>query len=348
MSEQQPQKRKISNLFYGVIGIATLMIATIGATFAYFTATASNNTVILGNMASIRFDLNVVKVTDVEESRGGMIPMSNNMVEQALTSSEICVDNNGNAVCQVYKITVTNDSTASMFLDGYVTLTGGSGAPDDIGPNGKNLYTEANLTGKTTMRWAQAFCSTETDNKVTTCSTGNKISNTVYSTLRTDTGETPIELTALGGESTKETGFNPTEILTTKNEIVGSTKINGNSYEIINKNYIRISTPHVFGNTSYKRADDTTSALVYNQYLAANDYSDSNNTGTSISNHYTDAQVYYIVVWLSENGHNQTAGSTGTGVNAINFFQGNVTFVSAQGSEVTATFSNYVRITPNT
>ena len=51
-----------------------------------------------------------------------MIPMSNTMVETAINNkgdNATCVDDNGNAVCQVYKITVTNNSTAAMFVDGY-------------------------------------------------------------------------------------------------------------------------------------------------------------------------------------------------------------------------------------
>ena len=340
--EQQNQKYNKANIFYAVIGVATLMIAVVGATFAYFTATASNNNTIKGNMATIQFDVTVAKVTDVDESKGGMIPMSNNMMEQALQSSAgICVDNNGNAVCQVYKITVENSSTAGMFLDGYVTLSGGSGLPEDIGPNtnAKQLYTADQLSGKTTMRWAQAFCNAETNNKVTgTCTTGGN------STVR---ASSTIAMTALGGTSTQSNGFNPTEILTTRTEVTGTASINGNDYEVIDTNYIRISTPHTTASTAYKRADDTTSALVYSQYLTPNDDSDTNNTGTSSST-YTDAQVYYIVVWLSENGHNQTTNATNASTTSTGFFTGNVTFVSAQGSEVTATFSGHTRVTPNT
>ena len=125
------KKNNINNIFYAVIGVATLIISVIGATFAYFTATASNN-VITGNMSTIGFDLSVAKVNNADTAAGGLIPMSNNMMEAALKSSKgICLDDNGNAICQVYKITVNNTSTASIFLDGYVPLTGGSGDPAD-------------------------------------------------------------------------------------------------------------------------------------------------------------------------------------------------------------------------
>lgn len=329
--EQKKQKYNINNIFYGVIGVATLMVAVMGATFAYFTATASDNTTLKGNMATIRFDVSVTKMTDVDESKGGIIPMSNNMMEQALTSKDgICVDNNGNAVCQVYKIVVVNSSTASMFLDGYITLSGGSGVPEDF-----PTYTY-NAT-KTTMRWAQAFCSTESAGKVTSCTTAGN--STVRST-------NTIALKALGGDTTKADGLNKGEIQSVRGNVTTTAPINGNNYEVINTNYIRVSD-HPLGSYTYTRPNDTTSALVYDQYLEPNDNIAGNNTGTSSST-FTDSQVYYFVVWLSENGHNQTSGATGAAPTANNFFQGNVTFISAQGSEVTATFSGHTKVTPNT
>ncbi len=337
---EQRKDGHISNVFYAVIGVATLMIAIIGATFAYYTATATNATTLKGNMATISFDLDVKKVTNKDDTKGGLIPMSNNMMEQALTKNAgasdkgICVDDNGNAVCQVYKITVVNTSTASMFLDGYVTLSGGSGVPAD--------YT-ATTANKTTMRWAQVFCSTESSNLVTACTTAGD--STVRSTNK-------ITFAALGGTGVKTDSLNKGEIKSARDDVVyaqdnaNAAQIQGNKYEVIKQNYIRVSD-HVAGNYIYKRASDTTSALVYNQYLDANDGKSENNSGTS-STTFKDAQVYYIVVWLSENGHNQTQGATDASAELTNFFQGNVTFISAQGSEVTATFSGHTRVNPNT
>ena len=127
--------------------------------------------------------------------------------------------------------------------------------------------------------------------------------------------------------------------------------VNVNNQWCINRNYIRVSD-HVANNYSYTRASDTSSALVYSQYLDPNDGNAGNNTGTSNST-FTDSQVYYIVVWLSENGHNQTTGATNdashggnASTTANNFFNGSVTFISAQGSEVTATFFGHTRVTP--
>lgn len=333
MKEQDNEKK---NIIYAVIGVLTLVVAIVGATFAYYTATATNN-VLTGNMANISFDIKVNKVTTVDETKGGLIPMTNSMIQKAVANAStkgICVDDNGNPVCQVYKITVINSGTASMFVDGYVTLTGGSGNPTD--------YTSAT----TTMRWAQVFC-TETSGTLSSCTTAGT------STAR-QTETTGFTWTALGSNTTSQ--HDTAEILDTFAGVTGSGTIQGNTYSLIKTNYIRVSK---HSGTGYKQTDDVTSALVYNQYLSPNDNVAGNNEGgdssdsnasTTGTQSYVDSQVYYIVVWLSETGTDQTAGSkeANTATQTNNFFQGTVTFISSQGSEITARFSSWNAVTPDT
>lgn len=319
------QKNNGRGIFYGVIGVATLVVAIIGATFAYFTATAGNNNVITGNMATIQFGLNVTKVTHVDESKGGMIPMSNNMVEAAVSNASTkgtCVDDNGNAVCQVYKIVATNTGSASLFLDGYVSLTGGSGASTDF-TDWTNITEPA---AQTTMRWAQVTCTGSEIDNITGCTT----------VMKTPTGATTSGGNAAGidtnwnalGNTDDSTGFDADNIKTAS--VTAKGNISGNEYDIINTNFIRVSD-HAAVATTYDRTADVTSALVFNQYLDAAG-------GT------TPDVTYYIVVWLSENGKNQTAGAENAAPSALSFFTGNVTFNSAQGSEVTATFNGYAAV----
>lgn len=114
-------------IFYGVIGVATLVVAIIGATFAYFSATASNADTIQGTAATAGLDLAVTKVST--DAAAGLIPMNDTDVSKGLagdtaTGSKMCVDKNGNTVCQVYKIIVTNKGTSSAVVKGDVTITG--------------------------------------------------------------------------------------------------------------------------------------------------------------------------------------------------------------------------------
>ena len=380
MNEQKNNNGR--GIFYGVIGVATLVVAIIGATFAYFTATQNaGNNVITGNMASISFGLKVQKVTKADEKRGGMIPMSNNMVEAAVhgtypggesaTKSDsgstatdytygaqnICTDDNGNAVCQVYKIVVNNEGSAGMFVDGFVTLTGGSGTPNDAGKSAtKNL---------TTMRWAQVFCEGP-DDALTSCTTAGTSTTesgvAAWDALDADKAgdgfynDAILTADALGtpGSYASITGTSATTVVASAGTIFG------NTYPIISQNYIRISNHDASAN-GYTRTADMTSALVLNQNLAAKRtnqtaFADLDSSAVKNGNAASpDAKAYYIVVWLSENGFNQNPDSTAAAntpniaqAPAVGFFTGNVTFNSAQGSEVTATFSGYAAVQSDT
>jgi predicted ribosomally synthesized peptide with SipW-like signal peptide len=76
MNEQR--KNNGRGIFYGVIGVATLVVAIIGATFAYFTATGNDNGTITGNMATITFSLNVTKVCKKNWRRSPIINILHN------------------------------------------------------------------------------------------------------------------------------------------------------------------------------------------------------------------------------------------------------------------------------
>lgn len=306
MNEQRNNGRGI---FYGVIGVATLVVAIIGATFAYFTATGSaGENVIKGNMATITFNVEVEKVTTVDETKGGMIPMSNSMVHAAVSNAAgACLDANGNAVCQIYKVTVTNTGTASLFLDGYTTLTDTTGGtPTDAGG-------AEGVANKTVMRWAQVFQNNSS------YSTGGSTTTGMTGVTAFDTLDAPT--------LTDSSGKNNDNIKTAWADVRGSGSLNNSSYDVIGRNYIRISN-HT-ANAAYARDTDVTSGLVYNQYLAP-----AGTSGNSVE--------IFFVVWLSETGTNQNPANAEA---ALGFFGGKVTFVSGTGSEVTATFSSYSRVT---
>lgn len=325
-------ERNRNNLLYAIFGILVLVVSVTGATFAYYTATATYNAnTITGNMATITFGVKVDKMTHVDTANNrGLIPMTNAMVQKAVSNASgngICLDDNSNAACQVYKITINNTGTAGMFLDGYVTLSGGSGTSTDY------------ASATTSMRWAQAFCE-ETGGSLTSCTTAGR-TTTRTSTTSNTTG-IDEDWAALG----VNTGHAVADIKDAAdfNTVTAKGTIQSNPYDIIRINYIRVSKNP---DSKYTQAADVSSALVYNQYLAPKDASTTNDTGDS-GDTYTDAQVYYIVVWLSETGTDQSIGAAGAHATGANFFSGVVTFMSAQGSEVTGTFADYLAVTPDT
>ena len=370
------QRNNGRGVFYGVIGVATLVVAIIGATFAYFTATQSaGNNVITGNMATISFGVKVEKVVDPGLT-SGMIPMSNTMIEDAVynPNNAICVDDNGNAVCQIYKITVTNTSSAAMFVDGYVALAGGSGTPADYPAsylkNGAiDAVTETNATGAvknvTTMRWAQVFPKESIKGDADrngTCSAEETQAGCDVNTKYPDYSTGGVQVLGIGsgesetitqiGNKDDTTGINTTNIKI-DNTIRGSANISGSSYVTVDKNFIRLSNHAVttvsgvtVPTTSFDRAD-VTSTLVLSQQLQPA----GSTTGEDDDLVHTDIAEYYFMVWLSETGTAQNPNVDATegldpnlATSANRFFNGVVTFNSAQGSEVTATFSGYTAV----
>lgn len=113
-------KRIDRKLFYFMIGCFTMALVIIGATYAYFTASAVDDETVRGNSATVTFGLSVDRVTTVDMAFG-LVPMKNKQAPNA--AKQKCYDDLGNAGCQMYKITINADSDTVMFLDGYIVVT---------------------------------------------------------------------------------------------------------------------------------------------------------------------------------------------------------------------------------
>lgn len=139
--------KKGMNVLYPVLGVATLVVAIIGATFAYFSAsqTADN---IQGNIANAGgIELSVDSITDYYDatkaelaSRGSNLIPLNLMKNSAEEAKELadenytwesqfgdavankCVDDLGNNICEIYRITVTNKGNVPIQIRGNLTL----------------------------------------------------------------------------------------------------------------------------------------------------------------------------------------------------------------------------------
>lgn len=108
-----------SKAYYVFVGCMSLALMIMGATFAYFSASASDENTIVGNAATVTFSLSVSRATTVDMAYG-LIPMYDDRAPYAAYSG--CRDDLGNPVCQVYKIIIKADSPTVMFLDGYIVM----------------------------------------------------------------------------------------------------------------------------------------------------------------------------------------------------------------------------------
>lgn len=112
-------------VFYGVIGVATLIITIIGATFAYFTATAgSTGNAINTGGASISLGFR----GDATGIKSNLIPINETHAEfqnKVGDAAEECKDLNGNNICSVYSFNISNPgtNTANMEVTAKITPT---------------------------------------------------------------------------------------------------------------------------------------------------------------------------------------------------------------------------------
>lgn len=130
------ENSKGRGIFLGVVSVATLIVAIIGATFAWFSASVGSgeNDV---NLTAYQFDaeLTVDRVFPTDENaskkiipfvpdkvlREGQGDQTNNMNYALNEATDRCVDSSGYLVCSLYKITVTNNGSDAIELDGTVT-----------------------------------------------------------------------------------------------------------------------------------------------------------------------------------------------------------------------------------
>lgn len=139
------ENRRGSGIFLSVIGVATLVVAIIGATFAYFSATAaSNNDAISVHSTELALGFH----DDTTRLNTNMIPSAQNIAEFAafdedwvagektytvedgkggtmtITAQGECIDQNGNEICSVYDFYVGNPSTTTnMEVEATITVT---------------------------------------------------------------------------------------------------------------------------------------------------------------------------------------------------------------------------------
>ena len=130
------ENSKGRGIFLGVVSVATLIVAIIGATFAWFSASVGSgeNDV---NLTAYQFDaeLTVDRVFPTDENASkkiipfvpdkvlseGLENETNNMNYALNEATNKCVDSSGYLVCSLYKITVTNNGSDAIELDGTVT-----------------------------------------------------------------------------------------------------------------------------------------------------------------------------------------------------------------------------------
>lgn len=151
------ENKKGSGIFLGVVSVATLIVAIIGATFAYFSASVEGTGTVDVTAYEFNASLSVSPVYPV--SAASIIPLAPNgtVTGEGVTNTTNllyamneadtrCVDSNGYQVCAVYSATFTNNGTQDITLDGTLTTSKNTASSRD-GASGFVNLKYSNLTG---------------------------------------------------------------------------------------------------------------------------------------------------------------------------------------------------------
>lgn len=162
------EKKRGNGIFLGVVAVATLIVAIIGATFAYFSITAQSDENAV-NLSAYEFTatLSVNPVAPTGTFKG-LIPMdpdaavtngggATNLEYAVNTAASPCVDSNGYQVCAVYSLIFENTATSPMTLTGTLKTTVNDAATEEVPvqggqPDETTTQTKAGRTAFTDLK----------------------------------------------------------------------------------------------------------------------------------------------------------------------------------------------------
>lgn len=143
------ENKKGNGVFLGVVAVATLIVAIIGATFAYFSITAQSaeNAVNLSAYETAA----TLEVTEIapDDAVHGLIPLDpdalvsgtqtgnllyaiNDADSDALDAYGKCVDSRGYQVCALYQLDFYNTSSSQITFTGTIKATLNQAATEEV------------------------------------------------------------------------------------------------------------------------------------------------------------------------------------------------------------------------
>ncbi len=108
MNNKKENNSDLKKIMYLVVGILVFFVVVIGATFAYYTFAVSNNTTVKGDAGKVNLNLTVTKALPNNSGTDDILITPFNELASNLNAK--CASEEY-ATCQLYKITLQNNST---------------------------------------------------------------------------------------------------------------------------------------------------------------------------------------------------------------------------------------------
>lgn len=358
-------------LFYGLVGVATLIVAIIGATYAYFSVTQQSSDLMYGQAATAGLNVNVVRMTQWSASEGievkpenahsasyVMVPQLDTTLGQAIvgstvTGSKPCIDAAGSLVCSIYRIIVQNTGSAPITVEGeldFYTSSKGTTNQTTMDESGKfTTKTDGADNAMNHLKWARLTQpSSVKDGEYTYAQVikGGALDTIMPTTLMTYTNGT------LAGAQQPGYQVTPDGIVYSYQNVANG--VNTHFYAMnvsvasgkTDNDYIDLLNGHKVTGAHGRYTDliDPTGDLTVsftgsgtNKTATVSDNAQDANGKWYLKakDNLGDTKVFYIVVWISENKERQNEHDFGQ-------FTGTVTFRSSAGSGASSTFTENV------
>lgn len=108
-------------IFISCVVVLLIIALVAGGTYAYFTlvVNVNNNGNIGGNTYKfdVSMDVNVIKQST------SLVPFSDDLIVDAISKTDKCVDKDGYEICNIYKLNLTNNGNSDEILYGYVSTS---------------------------------------------------------------------------------------------------------------------------------------------------------------------------------------------------------------------------------
>ena len=129
--EDEKREKKGNGIFLGIVGVATLIVAIIGASFAYFSIQASSAEGAV-NLTAYEFTASLSMAQVYGPGEKGIIPVlpngsvtnaappDNTNLAYAINVKKSCLDDNSYGVCALYSVNIVNNSPAEKTFNGTI------------------------------------------------------------------------------------------------------------------------------------------------------------------------------------------------------------------------------------
>lgn len=162
------ENKKGNGIFLGIVSVATLIVAIIGATFAYFSASTTSNNGAVGATA-YEYSLSLSVNPIYPEGASALIPMdadapvlmdvdkdgeieegevydgtnNTNLLYALNEAQKKCIDDHGLQVCALYEVIIENTAVNAITLNGKLLTTKNEAAEKEGRTPFKNLKYQA-------------------------------------------------------------------------------------------------------------------------------------------------------------------------------------------------------------